>query len=163
MAQSKLSLRILVLGSFVWFAGCAGSVHPNFEGLRGQAPDSSALYRTVKRMDDSLSVAFNAHNLDGLMALFAPDLEFYHDLNGLQSFAMVKTGFGGMFAQNNGIRRELVAGTFRVYPINNYGAIELGSHRFCHEENGRSDCGAFAFAMVWRRQADTWKITRVLS
>jgi ketosteroid isomerase-like protein len=117
----------------------------------------------VVRLDDSLSAAFNAHDLDRLMALFSPDLEFYHDAGGLQSFDVVKSGFGGLFSQDNGSRRELVAGTLRVFPIGDYGALELGRHRFCHDEKGRVDCGTFEFAHVWRRQGSEWKITRVIS
>jgi hypothetical protein len=56
-----------------------------------------------------------------------------------------------------------------VYPIKDYGAIEIGAHRFCHKEKGndaspaRTDCGTFKFAMVWRKIGDSWKISRVLS
>jgi len=34
-----------------------------------------------------------------------------------------------MFRQPSTIRRELVPGSLEVYPIKNYGAIEVGSHR----------------------------------
>jgi hypothetical protein len=68
-----------------------------------------------------------------------------------------------MFAQNNGIKRELIEGSLEVYPINNYGAIEIGAHKFCHFENGKNDCGTFPFIMIWQRQADAWKISRVIS
>jgi hypothetical protein len=56
-----------------------------------------------------------------------------------------------------------------VYPIKDYGAIEIGAHRFCHKEEGndaspaRTDCGTFKFATVWRKIGDSWKISRVLS
>lgn len=44
-----------------------------------------------------------------------------------------------------------------------YGAIQIGQHEFCHEENGIDDCGVFGFTHVWHRSSDGWKITRVLS
>jgi hypothetical protein len=56
-----------------------------------------------------------------------------------------------------------------VYPIKDYGAIEIGAHRFCHKGKGndaspaRTDCGVFKFAIVWRKIGDSWKISRVLS
>ncbi len=113
-------------------------------------------------MDDTLSAAFNAHNLDELMSLFAPDVEFYHDIQGRQDFAMVRKGFGGLFSQNNGIRRERV-GPLSIYPIPDYGAIEIGVHRFCHPESGKIDCGTFNFVQVWRRDSTRWRLARVIS
>ena len=117
----------------------------------------------ISTQDARLTAAFDAHDLPALMALFTDDLEFFHDTGGLQHFAEVKAGFGGLFGQNNGIRRELVPGSLQVYPIKNYGAIELGSHRFCHVEHGKQDCGTFAFVHVWRKSEAGWKIARVVS
>lgn len=137
--------------------GCAGSQDPSPHPL-----PTSPLQREVAAMDDSLSSSFNAHSLGGLMALFAPDVEFYHDGQGLQRFAEVQAGFAGLFAANNGIVRARV-GLMTVYPVPNFGALAIGKHQFCHTERGRQDCGAYNFAMVWRLQADGWKIARVLS
>jgi hypothetical protein len=97
------------------------------------------------------------------MALFTDDLEFYHDLGGLQRHADVTKGFAGLFAQGNDIRRELEPGSLRVFPIKGYGAIELGRHRFCHTERGRLDCGTFGFVQVWRQVDGRWRIARVVS
>lgn len=133
--------------------------HPGSVG----ASSPSALYKAISKMDSALSEAFNAHDLNALMSAFSEDLEFYHDAGGLQSYTQVKDGFGGLFAKNDGIRREMVAGTLEVYPIRGYGAIEVGAHRFCHDENGRSDCGTFKFLQVWRSEAGKWRITRVVS
>ena len=40
-----------------------------------------------------------------------------------------------MFANMPDIRRDMV-GSLGVYPIKDFGAIEVGTHRFCHKENG---------------------------
>ena len=128
-------------------------------------PDAgeAALAQQVQQLDDRLTAAFDAHDLDALMALFADDLEFFHDKGGLQHLADVRAGFARLFAQNNGIRRELVPGSLRVYPVPGYGAMELGAHRFCHLENGRDDCGTFEFMHVWRHDDAEWKLARVVS
>ncbi len=68
-----------------------------------------------------------------------------------------------MFGSTPDIRRELVPGSLEVYPIKDYGALELGQHRFCHQENGKEECGTFRFAMVWRKSGGLWQISRVLS
>jgi hypothetical protein len=61
------------------------------------------------------------------------------------------------------MRRNLMEGTLEVYPLRGYGALEVGTHQFCHEENGRTDCGTFKFLHVWRWQNGTWRIARVVS
>jgi hypothetical protein len=121
------------------------------------------LYDTIAHMDTVLFAAFNAHDLKNLQTAFTNDLEFYHDRDGLGDYTQTGQGFRKMFEQNNGITRQLVNGSLEVYPINNYGAIEIGSHRFCHVENGKNDCGTFPFIMIWERRADGWKVSRVIS
>ncbi|HXG72673.1 MAG TPA: nuclear transport factor 2 family protein [Gemmatimonadaceae bacterium] len=128
----------------------------------GQLP-SSPLYREIAKQDSALTAAFNAHDLDALMALFNSDLEFYHDRGGLQSYSDVRIGFGNLFHMNNGIERRLQPGTLRVFPIKDYGALELGTHEFCHRENGRLECGSFEFVQLWKRVGATWKLARVVS
>lgn len=124
---------------------------------------SKELYDEIAHMDTVLFDAFNAHDLKKLLSGFTTDLEFYHDRGGLENYDQTSQGFERMFALNNGIRRELEPGSLEVYPINNYGAIEIGSHKFCHIENGKNDCGVFPFIMIWQKQVDGWKISRVIS
>ena len=114
-------------------------------------------------MDKAMFDAFNAHDIDGVMALFSEDLEFYHDKGGLLRYDDARNGMKGSFDQNNGLRRDLIPGSLEVYPIKNYGAMEIGAHRFCHVENGKNDCGVFKFVHVWRKTGDQWKVTRVVS
>ena len=59
-----------------------------------------------------------------------------------------------MFGNVSNITRTLVEGTLEVYPIKDYGAIEVGAHRFCHTENGKEECGSFKFVTVWRKVGD---------
>ncbi|AII54269.1 nuclear transport factor 2 family protein [Hymenobacter sp. APR13] len=124
---------------------------------------ADSLRAQIARLDAQAFAAFNAHDADRLMSFFSPDVEFYHDLGGLSNFAQTRQGFAGMFARTPDIRRELVAGSLEVYPIKGYGAIQVGAHRFCHQENGQPDCGVFRFMMVWQQQPTGWKITRVVS
>jgi len=125
--------------------------------------DVAALTTEIQKQDAAFFGAFNAHELEAMMAFFAADLEFYHDKDGRLSFDQVKAGFQTMFSRNDGIRRDLVPGTLRVYPVPNYGAIETGSHKFCHVERGKDDCGAFQFVLVWQKQDGRWRVTRALS
>ena len=112
---------------------------------------------TIARMDSKIFDAFNAHNVDMLMSMFADDVEFYHDSGGLTNFQQTKEGFTKMFASSPDIRRDLVRESLEVYPIKDYGAIEIGVHRFYHKENGKEEIGSFKFVNVWRKTATRGK------
>ncbi len=92
---------------------------------------------------------------------FAPDVEFYHDTGGVtwtRDAMIANTGKNvcGHF------RRQLVAGSMKVYPIKDFGAIETGVHEFC--QIGADKCEGIAdFTIVWRLKDGAWQITRVLS
>ena len=121
------------------------------------------LYQLVARLDTEMFAAFNAHDVNRLMAYFADNVEFYHDKGGLSNFAQTKEGFARLFAQSPDIIRTLVPGSLEVFPVKDYGAMHIATQRFCHVENGRNDCGNSKFVMVWQQQGGTWKITRVVS
>jgi ketosteroid isomerase-like protein len=129
-------------------------------GPPAQAPQ---LFDTIAQLDAKMFDAFNAHDVDLLMSMFTDDLEFYHDKGGLTDYRQSAESFKKMFANTPDIRRNLAPGTLEVYPIKDYGAIEIGTHRFCHKENGKEDCGNFPFVMVWRKTGDSWKVSRVIS
>ena len=149
---------------FASHSACAASPHVAAAPAKAAGePPSSALYQDIARQDSALSTAFNAHDLNALMNLFTADVEFCHDQGGLQSYSDISTGFGTMFGRNDGIRRTLVPGTLRVHPIRNFGAIELGTHQFCHAQNGKPDCGSFEFVELWKHVDGQWKIARVVS
>jgi hypothetical protein len=58
-------------------------------------------------------------------------------------------------------RRELDLQSFRVFPIPGYGAMAIGTHRFCHTPTTCEGVGEFT--TVWKETAGVWKITRALS
>jgi ketosteroid isomerase-like protein len=129
-----------------------------------EAPSASQqLYNEIERMDGVLFDAFNTQNLNKLKTLFTDDLEFYQDNEGLALYQQTMKDFKSMFEQNNKLRRELVKGSLEVYPIKNFGAIEIGLHKFCHLEDGKDECGTFKFVHVWQNKNGEWKISRVIS
>ncbi len=130
-------------------------------------PDEKAtlqsLYTEIARMDSLLFAAYNSQDVEKMMSFFDPDLEFYHDKGGLTNYAQNEAASREIFSRQQNIRRELVKGSLKVYPVKDYGAMEIGAHQFCHEENGKMDCGTFQFLMIWQKKDGQWKITRVAS
>jgi hypothetical protein len=151
-ASAALALAALLL------AACATAPAP-----KHRESAAGALFDEIAGLDRAMFDAFNAHDVEKVGTYFDEGLEFYHDAGGLSGKAGSMAGIGGMFAQNNGIRRDLVPGSLRVYPIKDYGAIETGAHRFCHRENGKDDCGVFQFIQIWQKKDGNWKITRIVS
>ncbi|MBK9273581.1 MAG: nuclear transport factor 2 family protein [Flavobacteriales bacterium] len=123
------------------------------------------LAQTIAALDSALFAAFNAHDAARLGTWFTPDLEFYHDKTGLAGYDSTMANFRGLFARNadTGLRRELVPGSLEVYPLGEFGLLEVCKHRFCHTENGKQDCGTFRNIMIWRKEGDGYKVCRVIS
>lgn len=133
-------------------------------GAIAAAPAPDPLYQRLLALDTALFDSFNKcsdpNEFSKHAAFFAKDVEFFHDLGGLTlgvDALMVNTkkNVCGKF------RRELDLESFRVFPIPGYGALTLGTHRFCHSP---STCeGAGDFATVWREKDGAWQVTRALS
>jgi len=145
-----------------WRISRVFSYDHNAPGAESSAT-SGELYQTIASRDSGLFQAFNAHDIERLKTFFTKDLEFYHDKSGLTSYDQTNENFKKMFDQNNGIKRELIPNSLEVYPIKDYGVIEIGEHQFCHIENGKNDCGTFPFIILWQNQGGDWKVSRVIS
>lgn len=120
------------------------------------------LYKEIALQDSMMFAAFNAQNMGVFKAYFSPDLEWFQDNGGLINYDTVFINFENNFKKNK-LTRTLVKNTLEVHPIKNYGAIETGSHQFCHMENGKEETGTFKFLMIWKKTGDKWQITKVVS
>ena len=127
------------------------------------APAPDPLFQTIQSLDAKLFDAYNHCDLEKFGSLLTDDLEFYHDKSGLTSGRQalvegVKNNICGK------VTRELVAGTLEVYPIANYGAVEIGVHRFHHPGHETAESiGEAKFIHLWQNKDGVWKITRVIS
>jgi Domain of unknown function (DUF4440) len=147
----------------VFISGCS-STKMNIGGqTRKYIPVSKDLYDTIAHLDSVLFDAFNNRDLDKQKTIFSTEIEFYHDKGGLTYYNQLIENTKRLFDQNNGLRRTLVPGSLEVYPIKDYGAIQIGAHRFCHVENGKDNCGTFKFVHIWRKKDSAWRLTRVIS
>ena len=126
---------------------------------------SGPLYDELARMDSILfDAAFVSCDLEKTNSLFTDDIEFYHDKTGLERGQQVRESFRRLTAscpRGRGIRRELVPGTLRVYPIKDFGAVQMGVHRFV--ERGAPTYTVARFVTLWQKKDGRWIIPRVLS
>jgi uncharacterized protein DUF4440 len=127
-------------------------------------PPPNPLYQKMLELDTAMFDAFNncidPAQLRKHATFFAKDVEFYHDNSGLMVGvdSYIETTGKNVCGK---FRRELDLASFRVYPLPGYGAMTIGTHRFCHTP---TTCeGAGDFTMVWREQNGQWQVTRALS
>ena len=136
-------------------------------------PASSELIATISAKDRQLfDAVFETCDTKTLATLVAEDFEFYHDKSGLASNSgsqWVKEVEAMCERQKLGTdyraRRELDSASVKVYPLNNYGAIHMGLHRFYRKlEGGKEQLVEVSlFTNVWKNENGVWKLTRVLS
>lgn len=137
------------------FAGCFN--------LASAQPGTSDLRAAIQKQDSILFTAFNRCDIETFQSMFTDDLEFYHDLGGKTDYNFTMNAIRTNCDRKLGLVRTLVPGSLEVYPIKDYGAIQIAAHRFCHMENGKEDCGTFRFVHIWKYADGRWKISRVVS
>jgi hypothetical protein len=148
-------MRIRSLSIFLLLAIC--SAH----GQQGTSKDP--LYQTITQLDADVFGAMNRCDMDKFSSYWAEDLEFYQDKDGLSigRKPMVDTTRNNVCGK---FVRELVPGSIEVHAIPNYGAIEIGIHRFLHPyAQDHGVIGEARFMNVWRLKDGHWQITRAFS
>ncbi len=125
------------------------------------------LYATIIALDKVVFDAYNNCDIEVFKSFFSEDTEFYHDKGGatlgnINLAESVRENLCSTPGQK--IRREAVAATLKVYPMDNYGAILTGYHLFFRTANGTEEfTGKAQFTHLWQFKDGKWKITRVLS
>ena len=127
------------------------------------APTSAELFKEIERADSIMFQAFNKEDMHTFKAMFTEDLEWFQDNGGLIPYKTVFENFGNTFKNENKLSREIVKGSLEIYPIKDYGAIQIGKHQFKHIENGKLEIGTFKFLMIWQKKDEKWRISRVIS
>ncbi len=127
------------------------------------ASTPDGLFKTIQSLDTQLFDAYNHCDLQKFGSMLADDLEFYHDQSGLTrgKQAIVEAVKNNICGK---VTRELVPGTLEVYPIANYGAVEIGVHRFHHPGHENTQpVGEAKFTQLWQNENGVWKLALVIS
>lgn len=154
---------LLAIGLVSVLGGRTLSAQP----LPGTADGSTSgpLFDTLARMDSILfDASFASCDAARANAIFATDVEFYHDQTGFTAGEQVRENTRRLTAacpRGRGITRSVVPGSLRVYPVAGYGAVQMGTHRF--DERGAPASTLTRFVHVWRLENGDWRLARVLS
>lgn len=137
--------------------------------------DSSATKQIFDELVEKDKILFDSVfktcDLNKISELVTDDFEFYHDRAGNNATSgkqFVSSIAEACEKRKTGadvrIKRELVAGSLQVYPLNNYGAIQMGVHRFYILTEGKEQLAEEAkFTHLWKKDNGVWKLARVLS
>ena len=120
------------------------------------------LHKEISKMDSIYFTAYNTCDIKTQAAIYADDLEFFHDKGGLSTDkkALLKA-----LKENicNKVTRTLIKGSVEVYPIHNYGAIQIGYHKFYNKQEPSAKSIPSKFVVVWKKENESWKMTKVIS
>ena len=146
------------------FAVCSAKVFAQTE--------QEKLTATIIRLDSAFWKAYNNCDTAQFKNFVTDDVEFYHDKGGITtgSVALIESIDKNICGSaNSHLRREAVAGTVNVYPMQNgdeiYAAVISGEHVFYMAEKGKPEyqSGAANFTHLWLLKNDVWKMSRILS
>lgn len=144
---------------------CNTTKSTSYRLTKNYVPDNQQLYDTIVELDRIFFEAYNTCNLnlEKYSGFFSEDIEFYHDQGGLTTskqeiISATQKNICGK------VTRELVKGSIEVYPIKDFGAIEMGLHTFHNNQEPEGTPSRIGrFVIVWENKNNEWKIIRVVS
>lgn len=150
---------------FLLLVSCSTSKSNDYQLTKNYTPDNPELYQTIVKLD---SIFFDAYNhCDSKFEVYADfytdDIEFYHDQGGLSNSKRdILEGTKKYICGK--VTRTLIPGSIEVYPIKDYGAIEIGLHSFSNNTNPPDEPKKISrFTIFWEKTAEGWKIAKVVS
>lgn len=121
---------------------------------------SGPLFDELAGMDAALfEAAFVSCDAARFRAIFTDDAEFYHDKTGASFGEAVRVMKS--CPRDSGVTRTLVPGSLEVYPMQGYGAVQIGRHVFA--KKGEPGAEEAKFVHLWKREGTGWRLARVLS
>lgn len=141
------------------------------ETISAQANEEE-LTQMILKKDSLFWDSYNRCDTTNYNQFFSDDVEFYHDKGGI---TLGVEGLALSVKKNLcsnpdfRLRREIVKGTTRVFPLAKsgelYGAILNGEHVFYILEKGKEPRldGRARFTHLWLLKNNVWKMTRILS
>jgi Domain of unknown function (DUF4440) len=164
MTYFKINISLLSLILIV-FTNCTSSKKTSYQLTKNYKPDNQKLYDSIVKLDSIFFDAYNTCNinLEKYSSFYADNLEFYHDQGGLMTSKQGVIDGTKKYICGR-VTREFVKGSIEVYPIKDFGAIEIGLQKFHNnEEPVGTPSKVGRFIILWENKNNEWKISRVVS
>ena len=169
----RLSFAVFAVAMLIAAVAQAGPTvkgAPEYHLRPGAAPTPEMTAAITKADADLFAAVFDRCDADAVAAMLTGDFRFVHDKDGESGRAKflddmrghcerVKTG------EDFPARRALVPETLEVWPIDRYGALEIGTHRFYARLKGKpetlTETGNFMF--LWKQVDGKWLMAESIS
>ena len=157
----KDSILIKILFTFLLFLFTLVMNAQVSEIQKYKAPNLE-LHKEIVKMDSIYFNAYNTCDIKTQASLYSENIEFFHDKGGL---ATDKKKLLESLEKNicNKVTRTLIKGSIEVYPIPNYGAIQIGYHKFFNKQEPNAKSIPSKFIVVWKKENKKWLMTKVIS
>jgi ketosteroid isomerase-like protein len=161
MKSNKNKLAAFFTFLFLTTIGFAQETYQDIKEAQ-YVPINQEIYDTIVALDKTYFDAYNSCDMATQADLYDEDLEFFHDKGGLSTS---KEELLQALEKNicHKVTRTLLEGSIEVYPINNYGAIEIGYHKFYNNEEPDAISNPSKFIVIWKKGTEKWTITKVIS
>jgi hypothetical protein len=136
----------------------------------GAAPTPEMTAAIAKADADLFAAVFDRCDTDSVAAMLTDDFRFVHDKDGESARAKFVDDLKGHCARVKSgedfpARRELVPGSLEVWPIDKYGALEIGVHRFYARLAGKPEqlTETGNFMILWKQVGGKWLMAESIS
>jgi hypothetical protein len=159
----KKSIVYLYSSIVLIIVSCAPKKETSAQSPYRYTIENQQLHDAITTMDSTFFDAYNKCDMNMQAQIYADTLEFYHDKGGLMTSKQdilegTKKNICGK------VTRELVAGSIEVYPIKDFGAVEIGLHKFHNnQEPANTPSTISKFIIMWQFANNKWQITKVIS
>jgi hypothetical protein len=160
--MKKSSLVLFFSLVLVFMLSCKTDSDKKSDQIRAYVPDDKNLYDEIVAMDKVFFDAYNNCDLERQDTIYSAEIEFFHDSGGLMNSKkeIIEATERNICGK---VTRELISGTIEVYPIKNYGAVEMGFHKFHNNQEPDAESIPSKFIIMWHRENGNWKIAKVIS
>lgn len=150
----------ICLGSLLF--SCNTKKANNQVEIKKYTPKDTALYKEILAMDKIFFDAYNTCDLEKQASIYSDKVEFFHDKSGvLTSKKEILEGTKNFICGK--VTRELVKESVEVHPINNYGAVQIGFHKFYNNQEPDAESVPSKFITLWNKTSGDWKMEKVIS
>jgi hypothetical protein len=171
--MDRLSIVVLIAAALLAPIAHAAPVvkgAPQYHLTPGAAQTPEMTAAIAKADADLFDAAFMQCDAAKVAAMTTEDFRFVHDKDGENTRARFVDNLKGHCArvktgEDFPARRELVPGSLEVWPIDKYGALELGVHRFYARLPGKPEqlTETGNFMILWKQVGGRWLMSESIS
>lgn len=151
-------------------AGPALKGAPEYHLRPGAAPTPEMTAAIGQADHDLFAAVFDQCDTAKVEAMLTDDFRFVHDKDGESTRAQFVANLEGHCArlatkEDFPARRELVPESLEVWPIDKYGALEIGVHKFYARLPGKPEelTETGNFMTLWKKVGDKWLMAESIS